>query len=57
MGGEGIGVEGGVAQRAANAVNYHAMLREDIAQEDKKRLKRQVALRYHLENERLPKHK
>ena len=54
---EGIGLEGGVAERAANAVSYHAMLLEDIAEENRKRLKRQVALRYHLENERLPKHK
>ena len=57
MGWEGIGVEGGLAQRVANAVNYHAMLLEDVAEEDRKRLKRQVALRYRLENERLPKHK
>ena len=57
LGGEGIGVEGGLAQRAANAVNYHEMLLEDVAEQNRKRLKRQVALRYRLENERLPKHK
>ena len=57
LGGEGIGVEGGLAQRVANAVNYHEMLLEDVAEQNRKRLKRQVALRYRLENERLPKHK
>ena len=57
LGGERIGVEGGLAERAANAVSYHAMLLEDVAEANRKRLKRQVALRYRFENERLPKHK
>ena len=57
LGGEGIGVEGELAERAANAVSYHAMLLEDIAEANRKRLKCQVALRYRLENKRLPKHK
>ena len=57
MGGEGIGVEGGLAQWATNAVSYHVMLLKDVAEENRKRLKRQVALRYRLENEHLHKHK
>ena len=40
-----------------DVVSYHAMLLEDVAEANRKRLKRQVALRYCLENERLPKHK
>ena len=57
LGGEGIRVEGELAERSANAVSYHAMLLEDIVEQNRKRRKRQAALRYHLENEQLPKHK
>ena len=57
LGGEGIVVKGGLVQRAANTVNYHVILFKDIAKEDRKRLKLQVAIRYHLKNEHVPKHK